>query len=215
VKNQSLNLLITPLLVAAFVYPSGPLHADQSGIGQPLAKQAVLSVLTCKLDTKKSNVGDPVTAKTLNPLKLNDGSVLPVGSILAGKVTKVQPKSSGGAVLAVNFDRVEKKDSGTMPVHGLLVAVAPAPTLSDGGGSTNDLPLGSGGDSKGRIAAATGTSVSGDSNALPPIQPGSSIRGVTLGTMPSSDGSSVLQSTEKDIKLENGTRLEIGLTAPQ
>jgi hypothetical protein len=213
-KNQSLNLFITPLLSAAFLCSSNTLQAEQSSIGQPLAKQAVLSVLTCKLDSKKSNVGDPVTAKTLNPLKLNDGSVLPVGSILAGKVTKVQPKSSGGAVLAVNFDRVEKKDLGTMPVHGLLVAVAPAPSLSDAGGSTEDLPLGSGGDSKGRIAAATGTSISGGAAGLPPIQPGSSIRGVILNTMPSADGSSVLQSTEKDIKLENGTRLEFGLTAP-
>ncbi len=65
---------------------------------------------------------------------------------------------------------------------------------------------------RGRMSAATGTPISGDTAVLPPIQPGSSIR-VILSPIPAADGASVLQSAEKDIRLENGTRLEIGLTA--
>ena len=207
------TVLAAAFLTAAFS-PVQVLQAQQATIGKPLSKQAVLSELTCKLDTKKSKVGDPVTAKTLNPLKLDDGTVLPRGTILTGKVTQVQAKSSGNATLAIIFNQLETaKGAAPMAVHGLLAAVAPAPSLSDAGGSTSDLPLGSGGDSKGQMAALTGTGFGGPDANLPPIRPGCSIKGVVLSNIPAADGSSILQSSDKDIKLENGTRLEIGLTA--
>jgi hypothetical protein len=212
--NMKSRTLLAAALAVGALQPVRCLQAQQAALGQPLSKQAVLSVLTCKLDTKKSKVGDPVTAKTLNPLKLNDGTVLPRGTILTGKVTQVQAKSSGSATLAIYFDQLETaKGAAPMMVHGLIAAVAPAPALSDAGGSTADLPLGSGGDSKGAMASMTGTSISDQTQNLPPIAPGSGIKGVVLSPIPTADGSTVLQSMEKDIKLENGTRLEIGLTA--
>jgi hypothetical protein len=177
-----------------------------------LAKEAVLAALTSKLDTKKSKVGDPVTVKTLNPLTLTDGTVLPVGTKITGKVTQAQSKSSGSATLGLEFDQVEKKGAASTPVHGEIAAIAPAPNLSDSAGSTNDLPMGAGGN-KAQTASMTGTGINGNTGPQPNIQPGSSIKGVILNPTPSGDGSSVLQSPEKDFKLENGTRLEIGLTA--
>jgi hypothetical protein len=211
-NTKSLILLTAAALTAATFGSAPALQAQQAG--QPLAKQAVLSALTSKLDTKKSKVGDPVSAKTLVPLTLNDSSVLPAGTKLVGKVTQVQSKSSGTATLAIVFDQVEKKGAAPMPVHGLIAAIAPEPSLSESGGSTNDLPMGSGGN-KGQTAGLTGTGINGNTAAPAQIQPGSSIKGVTLSPSPSPDGSSVLQSTEKDFKLDNGTRLEIGLTAAQ
>ena len=212
--NMKSKSLLAVALATGVFHPICSLQAEQTTIGQPLSKQAVLSVLTCKLDTRKSKAGDPVTARTLNPLKLNDGTVLPRGTILTGKVTQVQPKSSGSATLAIIFDQLETtKGAAPMAVHGLLVAVAPAPALSDAGGSTSDLPLGSGGDSKGAIASLTGTSISDETHSLPPIAAGSGFKGVALSPIPAADGSTVLQSMERDIRLDNGTRLEIGLTA--
>jgi hypothetical protein len=210
--NTKSILVLAAAFTASILCPTPPLHG-QASLGAPLAKEAVLSALTSKVDTRKSKVGDTVTAKTLNPLQLTDGATLPPGTKLVGKVTQVQPKSSGTATLAIVFTEVEKKGA-PMPVHGLLAAVAPEPSLSDAGGSTNDLPMGSGGN-KGQTAGVVGTGINGNTAAQPSIQPGSSIKGVTLNTAPSADGSSVLQSTEKDFKLESGTRLEIGLTAAQ
>jgi hypothetical protein len=212
-NTKSRLILSAAALAIAAICPVQALHAEQQSLGQPLSRQAVLSELTSKLDTRKSKVGDPVTAKTLNPLKLNDGTVLPKGTLLSGKVMQAQPKSSGGATLAILFDQVAMKGTDPMPVCGLLVAVAAAPSLADAGGSTSDLPLGSGGDSKGAMASMTGTSISDQTNALPPIKAGSSIKGVALNPTPAPDGASVLQSTSKDIKLDSGTRLEIGLLA--
>jgi hypothetical protein len=185
------------------------LHAQQAA-GQPLAKQAVLSALTTKLDTKKSKVGDPVSAKTINPLTLTDGTTLPAGSKILGKVTQVQSKSSGGATLAIAFDQLEKKGAAPMPIHGMIAGIAPLPDLGGGGGSANnDLPM------KGTAAqnaAMTGASM-GPGGSQEAIPSGSSIKGIVLSPTPAADGSSILQSTDKDIKLESGTRLEIGLTA--
>src|SRR5271155_361438 len=209
-KTTPLTILTAAAITAATFGSASTLQAQQASAGQALAKEAVLTSLTSKLDTKKTKVGDPVTVKTLNPVTLDDGSVLPTGSKITGKVTQVQPKSSGAATLAITFDQVEKKGGAPMPIHGLLAAIAPEPSMSSG--STNDLPMGSGGN-KGQTAGMVGTGINGNTAAPQSIQPGSSIKGVTLS--PGSDGSSVLQSTDKDFKLDSGTRLEIGLTAAQ
>lgn len=202
-------LLLFTATLALGVAPS--IHAQQAA-GSPLAKEAVLSSLTTKLDTKKAKVGDPVAAKTLNPLTLNDGSVVPSGSKLIGKVTQVQPKSSGSATLAIEFDHLEKKGVAPIPVHGVIVGIAPMPDLGHSGGAAgNDLPMRG---TASQNAAMTGQSMNA-ANTEAPIASGSSVKGVTLNPAPAADGSSVLQSTEKDIKLEGGTRLEIGLTSAQ
>jgi hypothetical protein len=212
-KTKSLILLAAAVL-AVRLTAAPQLRAQQASVGAPLAKEAVLAALTSKVDTKKSKVGDAVTAKTLNPLQLTDGTTLPSGTKLVGKVTQVQTKSSGSATIGIVFTEVDKKGGAAMPVRGVLAAVAPAPSISDSGGSTNDLPMGSGGN-KGQTAGLTGAGINSNTAELPSIQPGSSIKGVTLNTTPSADGSSVLQSTEKDFKLDNGTRVEVGLTAAQ
>lgn len=210
-KMKSLVFLSAAVLASTF---APVMQGQQASLGAPLAKEAVLSALTSKVDTKKSKVGDAVTAKTLNPLAMSDGSTLPPGTKLVGKVTQVQPKSSGTATIAIVFTEADKKGGAPMPVHGLLAAVAPEPSMSDSGGGTNDLPMGSGGN-KAQTAAMTGSGINAGGGTLPSIQPGSSIKGVTLSPTMSADGSSVLQSTDKDFKLDNGTRLEIGLTTAQ
>lgn len=205
--RRSLVLIAAGTALGPFL-PLSALLAQTSG--QPLASQAVLTSLSTKLDSKKSKVGDPVVVKTLSPFKLNDGSVLPSGTKISGKVTEVDPKSAGTAKLGIEFDQLEKKGSAPMPIHGTVVGVAPVPDLGGGGGAAaNDLPTRG---TAAQQAAQTGMGVGG--NAGPEtIAPGSSIKGVELGSQPAADGSSVLQSSEKDIKLEGGTRLEIGLSA--
>ena len=211
-KPTSLRILATAALAAAFVVPTRSLDAQAAKPGQALAKEAVLSSLTTKLDTKKNKVGDPVSAKTLNPLTLNDGTVIPSGSKLTGKLTQVQAKSTGSATLGITFDQLEKKGAQPLPVLGLIEGIAPLPDLGGGGGAANnDLPM------KGTAAqnaAQTGASMGPGGGSESAIASGSSIKGVNLNPAPAADGASILQSSDKDIKLETGTRLEIGLSAP-
>jgi hypothetical protein len=201
---------IVPAASALFLSAAPGLVA-QASAGQLLAKEAVLSSLSVKLDTKKTKVNDSVTAKTLVPLHLSDGSTLPAGTKLTGKVTQVQPKSSGTATLAIVFDQMEKKGSAAVPVRGVVLAIAPLPDSATGGAAANGLPMRG---TASQNAAMTG-GATGPGGGESPISPGSSIDGVTLSSTPAADGSSVLQSSGKDIKLDSGTRLEISLSAAQ
>ena len=205
--NTKHRIFLSATLIASMLAP----WALAQGAGQPLAKEAVLCALTSKVDSKKSKVGDTVTAKTLNPLQLADGTTLPTGTKLVGKLTQVQPKSSGAAMVGIVFTEVEKKGGAAMPVHGLIAAVAPMPDLASGGTAANDLPMRG---TAAQNAAQTGLAVGGGSGNES-IPAGSTIKGVTLNPTPAADGSSVLQSQDKDLKLESGTRLEIGLSAAQ
>jgi hypothetical protein len=201
----------TAVFAASTFAPVQLLQAQQATAGQALAKEAVLCSLTTKLDTKKSKAGDPVAAKTLNPLTLNDGTIVPSGSKITGKLTQAQSKASGGATLAIEFDQLEKKGGAPVPVHGLIAGIAPLPDLGGGGGAANnDLPMRG---TAAQNAAQTGVSMGPGGGSETPIAAGSSIKGVTLSPVPAADGAAVLQSPDKDFKLESGTRLEIGLTA--
>jgi hypothetical protein len=201
---------IVPAASALFL-SAMPALVAQASAGQLLAKEAVLSSLSVKLDTKKTKVNDSVTAKTLVPVHLSDGSTLPAGTKLTGKVTQVQPKSSGTAALAIVFDQMEKKGTAAVPVHGVILAIAPLPDSATGGTAANGLPMRG---TASQNAAMTGAGT-GPGGGESPIPPGSSVDGVTLSPTPAADGSSVLQSSGKDIKLDSGTRLEISLSAAQ
>lgn len=174
-------------------------------------KQAVLAELTSKLDTKSAKVGDAVTAKTIADLKMADGSTLAKGSKLSGRVTQVESKSAGNGTASVSilFDQAMMKGGESKPIRGVLVAIAPRPSLSDGGASSSALPSAST-RSVASTAQATGLSSAGESG--PSSMPsGSSVKGVELDNKLNADGSAPLHSTDKDIRLESGMRIEVGL----
>ncbi len=121
------------------------------------AKQSLLAELTSKLDTKSAKVGDAVMAKTVADLKMTDGSIIPKGSKLEGRVTQVESKAAGNGnvSLGILFDQLDVKGGHQKPIHGVLVAIAPRPSLSDQEASSGSLPQGST-RNVGAMAAATG-----------------------------------------------------------
>lgn len=166
--------------------------------------------LTSKANSKDAKVGEAVAAKTLVENKLADGTVIPKGTKLLGKVTSVQSMAEGHgvAMLALTFDQIEKKGGSTTPIHGVLIAIAPRPSMADSGAS-GALPAAST-RGAGEMSAMTGGTLEG--NAGPQtLQPGSSVKGLALSPNLDKDGSAVLTSTNKDIKLESGMRVEIGV----
>lgn len=203
------QLIIAGMCSLTLVVPSrSPLAQTASSE----AKQAVLAELTGKIDTKSAKAGDLISAKTMANLQLADGSNLPKGSRIEGKVTQVGSYAAGHGVatLAITFDQLEAKGSPSKPIHGVLIAIAPRPSISDAGDG-GSLPTAST-RGVGVTAAQTGLSSGGRSDSAPAaLQPGSSVKGLQLDDKLASDGSAVLRSTDKDIRLENGMRIEVGL----
>lgn len=207
-RNSLKNLIMaSSCLLFGFVYS----HASFGQ--QEASKQAVFAELTSKLDTRSTKAGDAISAKTIADLKMTDGSTLPKGSKLSGKVTQVESKATGNGTASVSilFDQLMTKDGQSKPIHGVLVAIAPRPSESDQIASSGSLPTASTRSvASPALASGAGLNVNDERGENPSMPSGSSVKGVQLDTELAADGSAVLHA-QKDIHLESGMRIEVGL----
>jgi hypothetical protein len=205
-SKLGLLALFAPIIVAASVV-AAPAFALQAGSSAyPTASSALSAEITTKLDTKSATVGEAVTAKTLASTTLGNGTTIPRGAILNGKVTAVQSKSSGGgtASVTISFDQVlPKKKASPIAIHGMLVGVAPRPSLSDAGASAASLPTAST-RSQATTASETGQGFDNAGANGETVAMGSSLKNVTLA-------SGTLTSSHGDIKVERGARIAVAL----
>lgn len=186
---------------------------QQGGSGNVTAKEPVPAVLGTKLDTKKSKTGDPVIAKTARPVMLSNGVSVPAGAKLIGKVQEVQSRSAGNgtASLEILFDQLQgKKNTPAVPIHGVLVGVAPKPSLSDSGPNASDLPLGS---TKGQasFSGSIGQNTDNTRGGGPVGAVGSSVRNVNLSSPDSKSNPGELTSAKKDFTLDKGMSIGVQL----
>lgn len=97
---------------------------------------AVKTQLTSKLDTKNAVAGQPLTLKTAAAVTLADGTVIPEGTKLVGRVIGVRAKTDEqAAMVVVTFDKAELKDGKTIAVRSMIRAVSglkPAAPTSGG-----------------------------------------------------------------------------------
>jgi hypothetical protein len=132
----------------------------------------VSAELTKRIDAKKAKVGDEVEAKTTSATKLPNGTDLPKGTKLVGKITDVRVKSGADKTshLAFNIDHAVTKSGQEMPVRASVTSVTghaePAPEMSasapgGGGGSPGGGSGGAGGASAGGAGGGSAPSSSG------------------------------------------------------
>jgi hypothetical protein len=97
----------------------------------------VKAEMTTKLDTKTATVGQTLAMKTDAPATLADGTVIPEGTKLTGRVVGVRAKTEetpGGSMVVVIFDKAELKDGKTIPVRVMLKTVGGLNTTKGLGG---------------------------------------------------------------------------------
>src|ERR1700733_5849569 len=82
-----------------------------------------------------------LVAKTVKAMKLTDGTDIPKGSKLIGKVSAVQSKKdgNGNAMLTFRIDQIEPKGGAAIPVKGFVVAIGPSLAPKDGLGANSVL----------------------------------------------------------------------------
>ena len=85
--------------------------------------------LASKLDSKNAKVGDPVVFKTTEKTRTADGTVIPKGTRILGRVTDVQAhsKTSQDSQLGIVFDRAELKGGRSLPIHSMIQSISPSP----------------------------------------------------------------------------------------
>jgi hypothetical protein len=90
-----------------------------------VAAASVSAELRKRIDTKNAKQGDEVDARVTSTAKLPDGTELPRGTKLIGKVTDVKAKSKEdkSSHLAFSIDHAVLKDGKQVPVMAAVTSV--------------------------------------------------------------------------------------------
>jgi hypothetical protein len=90
--------------------------------------------LVSKLDSKTAKTGDSVVVETKTSAKTADGTAIPKGSKLVGRVLAVHASAPGeNSQVVLLFDHLELKGGQNVPVHSQIQSITPA-----GGAATSD-----------------------------------------------------------------------------
>lgn len=188
------------------------------------ASPEIHAVLEKLVHPKKVKAGDAVVARMTEPTKLKDGTELPKGTHIVGKVTEMKPKADkeGPSKLGLLFDKAQLKDGKELPLAMALVSVAPR--WEPGG--VDPVAADNGASSAGRVTqmsqAAGRTEGSAGNDTL---NKGLGIRGATsvsetamhpgvcylpdtaIASYSIGEPGTILQSPKTTVYLDSGTRL--------
>ena len=117
----------------------------------------VQTELISKIDTKNASVGQTVTARTIAPAELADGTKMPKGTMLVGRVTQVQAhtEARAGAVLGLTFDYAELAGQ-KLRLRAVIQAIAPPPQVLASDAKIAPTPPGLPAGATGGISAGLG-----------------------------------------------------------
>lgn len=175
--------------------------------------------------TKSAKVGDEVKARTVTPLIVNHGQVIPTGSIVVGRILAVQPDAPGtdSSFVTLAFDSVNLQHGQTLPLKfSLLAAMKPGESAQEQQAqqqAANSPPAGPAQPEMQVLHGAPQTPHNEPetlkNTAKPAANPGvaaqtGSVIGmpnVTLEIAEGSSSSSTFRSPRKNLQLEGGLQL--------
>ncbi|HEY3156711.1 MAG TPA: hypothetical protein VGK76_08825 [Candidatus Eisenbacteria bacterium] len=155
-----------------------------------------VGALQTTIDTGRNKVGDPVTVRTLEPVRVNEKTIVPAGATIHGQVTHIDPagRIAGGAELTLRFTELTMAD-------GTSYAISCEPFRLKGKGDAGESAKEIGG------GAVAGGIVGGILGGKKSIVKGAAV-GAVLGT-------GVAVATKGDqIVLPAGQKLKVTLSAP-
>ena len=180
--------------------------------------------LVSKLNSKTAKTGDSVVVQTKASVKTADGTEIPKGSKLVGHVVGVQSSGTGeNSQVVLQFDHLELKGGQSMPVHSQIESIAPPPgaggamngpqaggAVQSAGGDPGAAPAGNGGPAAGTVVARNGN-IAISTTSIPGVLVANNAPGQQDPRM--AQASSILLGAKKDIQLDGGTQMVLGLSA--
>ena len=220
-------LLLLPVAMAAIA-----LHGQTSAV-RPIPGVRVYAELTKRIDTKKAKVGDTVEARTTSAVKLPDGTELPKGTKLVGKVTDVRARSNSDKTshIAFNLDEALMKDGHEVPLRVMVMSAtvpldappdtsgmtgsARGPATQSGAAGVPPTPTTTAGQYVQQSAMSNGMqTVPGDAPGMVAHGPNQQVMvgnlpGVILTSADAIGNSAALDATDKNIMLDSETKLTL------
>jgi len=217
-------LLVLAVAVAVIAIPNVASAQGQPAASAPPTSPEIHAVLEKMIHPKKVKVGDAVEARMTESTKLKDGTELPKGTHIVGKVTEIKMKADkeGPSKLGLLFDKAQTKDGKEVPLMMALVSVAPRwepggvdPVAADNGASSagrisqmsqaaGRSEGSAGGDTLNKGLGVRGaTSVSETA-----MHPGVCyLQDTTIASYSMGEPGTILQSAKNTVYLDSGSRL--------
>jgi len=185
--------------------------------------------LESALDTRTAKPGDEVAVRVTKDVKQGGNTVVQKGDRLVGKVEKVEQRSEGSAAssVAVRFDRIARGES-TTQMSAVVSSMLAAPTkgfvrrgeAADPVPEPAPMPVAQGGARRGgglvggvtsTVGATAGvvSSPGGTRTFIPSTTPLEAIRVATSRALKQQPGMSQLSTSQPQLRLEAGTRMEL------
>lgn len=205
-KRYEKSLAIATAVLALPLFTFGQTATNSSGnstysqsTGQHEATRMVPAnaALLRTINAKDVAPGYQFKAKLSRAAKLDDGTKLPAGTVLLGKVEQDDMQLQGTSKLALRFDQAVLKDGKIIPIKATIVGVYPPQAVN-----AEDYPVVAG--NQVPNGWNDGTLQVDQINALP---------GVDLHSKIKSQNSGVFVSTKKDeVKLNTGSEFQLAIT---
>jgi hypothetical protein len=218
-------LAVTVIVLSIFVVSQVAFAQTQTAPAAPASSPEIHAVLEKMVHPKKVKVGDEVVAHMTEPSKLKDGTELPKGTKIIGKVTEVKMKADkeGPSKLGLLFDKAQLKDGKEMPVTMALVSVAPRweqggvdPVAGENTGSSAGR-VGQMSQQQGRAEGSAGSDTlnkglgirgSSATASADNMRPGVCyIQDMTIASYAMGEPGTIVQSTKTTVYLDSGSRL--------
>jgi len=218
--------------------PSAPMASPAAATG-PMSP--ISGELTSKLDSKTMKAGDNVTVQVKTTGKTADGTEIPKGSKLVGRVLGVKAAGAGdNSQVVLQFDHLELKGGQNLPIHSQIQSIgtaggatsasasgapsSPSPAASpdasnspSGNGSAGAAQAqtgAAGGASGGAPAPGTVVAKTGMINISTTAVPGVLLANNAPGQQDPrmAQASSILLGAKQDIQLNDGTPMVVGVS---
>ncbi|HMG01856.1 MAG TPA: hypothetical protein VK596_01920 [Edaphobacter sp.] len=221
--------------------PATESASPSTSAASPAASTAPMSPisgdLVSTLDSKTTKAGDSVTVQIKSPTKTAEGTEIPKGSKLVGRVLGVKSSGAGeNSQVVLQFDHLELKGGQNLPVHSQIQSISPEGSATASGAPTAPSPSPSPDASNspsasGTAGAAQAQSSTGGASAAGPAagtvvaKTGNidirttSVPGVLLANNAPgqqdprmAQASSILLGAKQDIQLNGGTHMVVGVS---
>jgi hypothetical protein len=159
------------------------------------------------VDSKKAKAGDVFTAKTVEGTNLNDGTTVPIGSVLEGHVDSATPSEhKGDGTLVLTIDKLEIKGGKEIPVKATIMQVSSFERAIGNGG--NGEPQDRAFDTSARdTARMNGASAGGGQDQSGPHE----VPGLKLDSSVDGPNSGTLTQAKGNVHLSNQNQIQVSV----
>lgn len=205
-KTKVLSEVLSAALVTGVLVFGQPVYSQaQVKVPVNIQMSTVVANVEKTVDAKKAKPGAPFTAKIVTGTTLNDGTVVPIGSILEGHVdSATKSEHHSDSTLVLTIDKLKLKDGKEIPVKATIVQVA---SLEKEFGNDSGQPHTGPFENNKQDSAMMNSSLAGQAGSSGPHP----VPGLKLTSSVNDPTSGTLTQTRDNVRLSNENQIQVSV----